>query len=69
MRNVVVVNGRIETLEHQKIALDELLEWFKRKPEDFAEGAIRSLSHLINPDSSISKKFHAGLAQGCVFDG
>jgi 8-oxo-dGTP pyrophosphatase MutT (NUDIX family) len=55
------VYGRIDMLEHKRLALEELLQWFKERPNDFADGANRTLSQLKDPESAIYKRFLAVL--------
>ncbi len=58
------VYGRIDMLEHKRCGLGELLQWFKKRPNDFADGANRILSQLKSPESTIYKRFQDVLAKG-----
>jgi 8-oxo-dGTP pyrophosphatase MutT (NUDIX family) len=61
------VYGVIDILEHKRLKLVELLQWFKKRPNVFADGATRILSQLKDPELAIYKRFQVVLAKGNQF--
>lgn len=60
----VQVMDEEEILCHERLSIEELLRRFQKQPDDFADGASRTLSKLSDPQSY--KKFMSILTEGPI---